>query len=204
MYRPIYGISGQRLYHSLSRATSRIPPCHGTTSLQLYDTLSSRRSRTPQLSLYSNSLLPTRSQNSITVQSTFNFFPLHPTFSQRPTQRIILRSLTSDSKNQRPEDGQANDPISTKDSSEGSTQSTSGAAISETTKPSAATKENAPFRELVDTVDTRIQVVRGKVSPKDLLYYFALLTTFVILVVGPLVARYVGWSFYPQHCRYIF
>ena len=113
-----------------------------------------------------------------------------------PTQRIILRSLTSDSKKQPPEDGQKNDQLSTKDSSEGSTPS--GEAMGETTKASSAPKENVAFQELVDRVDTGIQVVRGKVSPKDLLYYFALLATFALLVVGPLVARYVGIVLHPN------
>lgn len=111
-----------------------------------------------------------------------------------PTQRIILRCLTSDAKKPLPEEGIKSDQIPTKDSSEAVTQSTSSEAIRESTKISSAPKENVAFQELVDTVDTSIRVVRGKVSPKDLLYYFALLTVFGILVVGPLVARYVGIS----------
>ena len=65
-----------------------------------------------------------------------------------------------------------------------------------TTQNAAATgleaaKENAIIKGLKDSVDTTLKEVRSKVDPRDLLYYFGILVTFGVLVVGPFAARYV-------------
>jgi len=60
-----------------------------------------------------------------------------------------------------------------------------------TTSVPNPTDENTIIKGLKDSVDTTIKEVRSKVDPRDLLYYFGIVTTFGVLMVGPFAARYV-------------
>lgn len=60
-----------------------------------------------------------------------------------------------------------------------------------TAKERESATENVMIKGLKASVDTTLQEVRSKVDPRDLLYYFGILATFGVLVVGPFAARYV-------------
>ncbi len=131
-------------------------------------------------------------RQTITSHHSFNLLPIYDTFPTKATPyRIGLRFMNSDSKNSSGDTIHNNTTSSTTtDPAHVSLPNIPREAMPGSPKASVASQTSS-LRGLADSVDTTIQGVRSKVNPKDLLYYFALLATFGILVVGPLVARYV-------------
>lgn len=101
--------------------------------------------------------------------------------------------MNSDSKNKQPPTTDEGTAADNKEglSTESPLSSTSHASKSTGGGDTPPPPPRAPLKGLVDSVDNTIQGVRSKVKPQDLLYYFAFVATFGLLVVGPFAARYV-------------
>jgi hypothetical protein len=187
--------STQRLYQSVSQSATRstplttgrfsVLPCASTVDPSRFRPSPSYLSAVPHLSVRSLHHLQRPPTSQI---FSFNLLPLYNTLpTQLPSHRIGIRFMNSDSKKP-PTEGTTDkkDVIATETSAESSSPSSPSiaAAVSKA-------RENPALKGLVDSVDTRIQRVRSNVNPRDLLYYSAILGTFVLLVVGPVAARYV-------------
>lgn len=104
--------------------------------------------------------------------------------------------MNSDSKNKQPPTTEEGTAADNKEglSTESPLSSTSHASKSTGGGDTPPPPPRAPLKGLVDSVDNTIQGVRSKVKPQDLLYYFAFVATFGLLVVGPFAARHMRRS----------
>lgn len=168
------------------RSSSRILPCVSCVDASRLPSSSSQTfNHTVIRSLH---YYASRSPPVLPSDFSNNLIPLYTTFPTKLAHhRIVgIRFLNSDSSKPPPP------PSNESNSSETTSSSTNTTATSTVEDALQRASSNPTVKGLRDSMDITMKEVRSKVNPRDLLYYFALLTVFGLLIVGPIAARYVS------------